>query len=139
MVIWGTDKQCILTITRPNGVYRSYSSQPSFKRKTDAKAQAAKVALELGANDFIVHGIKDRTRSHTNVALAPLDAKGSATGEKEEDGVRAEVDDASKKIQGCCAEWRAGSVVPRWLNFSQSEGNKVSESKSNGSYNHSID
>ncbi|KLO11981.1 hypothetical protein SCHPADRAFT_941628 [Schizopora paradoxa] len=114
-------KQCILTITRPNGVYRSFSSTPSFKRKTDAKAHAAKVALELGASDFIVHGIKDRSRLHSNVALAPLDMKSSSSGEKEEDGPKTGVDDASKQIQNCCVEWRAGMVVPRWFYFAHAE------------------
>ncbi len=77
-----------------------------------------------------MHGIKDHSLSHASFALAPLDAKASTSGAKAEDGQRSDVDDATKQIQECCTEWRAGSVVPRWFYFSLGNGNKAIESKS---------
>ncbi|KAK0486606.1 hypothetical protein IW261DRAFT_806113 [Armillaria novae-zelandiae] len=50
------NKQCILTITRPNGSMRSYQSDANFTRKAEAKAQVCERAIEHDALKFIVEG-----------------------------------------------------------------------------------
>ncbi|KAK0187243.1 hypothetical protein F5146DRAFT_935198 [Armillaria mellea] len=50
------NKQCILTITRPNGSMRSYQSDANFTRKAEAKAQVCERAIEHDAVKFIVEG-----------------------------------------------------------------------------------
>ncbi|EJD00364.1 uncharacterized protein FOMMEDRAFT_135948 [Fomitiporia mediterranea MF3/22] len=114
-------KMCVLTITRPNGQTRSYKTDPEFSRKSDAKAQAAARAIELGAVDFILHGNKDTSNPRQRVVLAPLNstAPKSEAKVKEEDPVPDEIidDDASKQIEALCVEWRASRIQPRWRPF----------------------
>ncbi|KAI0300676.1 hypothetical protein B0F90DRAFT_1722317 [Multifurca ochricompacta] len=104
-------KRCILTITRPNGAVRSYTSKPEFLRKAEARAAAAAVAVDMGAIDFIKHGSPEAVAKR-GIVLAPLDAPGSVQESPLED---AEEDQAVKEIETCCVEWRAGRVKPRWI------------------------
>ncbi|KAH8114006.1 hypothetical protein DFH11DRAFT_1483807, partial [Phellopilus nigrolimitatus] len=125
----GPDRECfqfILTITRPNGMTRSYKTVPEFSRKSDAKARVAAIAVEMGAVDFILYGNKDNSKSCSTLVLAPLGSKmvKQDVRIKEESHVIDLTDDeSSKKIQDCCVEWRAGLVQPRWIFFTE---NKVS-------------
>ncbi|KAI5121538.1 hypothetical protein M0805_002598 [Coniferiporia weirii] len=118
-------KQCILTITRPNGMSRSYTTEPEFSRKSDAKARAAAIAVEMNAVDFILHGNKDASKSRSTLVLAPLDSTSvkQESKIKEEGFVNASEDDEiSKQILECCIEWRANQVQPRWIFFSEHKG-----------------
>jgi len=105
------EKRCILTITRPNGAARSYTSKPEFARKAEARAAAAAIAVDMGAIDFIKHGSPEAVTSR-GLVLAPLDAPGSV---QEPSATDAEEDLAVKEIEKCCVEWRAGRVKPRWI------------------------
>ncbi|TDL16313.1 hypothetical protein BD410DRAFT_844517 [Rickenella mellea] len=122
-------KQCILTINRPNGVTRSYTTKAEFFRKSDAKARAANIAVDMGAVDFILYGNKDTKKAQKQLLLVPLDG---SLGKKLEDDVQApadaseEEDDLSKQIRDCCVEWRAGRVKPRWFFYNEpKEPNKT--------------
>ncbi|KAF8258505.1 hypothetical protein EI94DRAFT_1911940 [Lactarius quietus] len=104
-----TEKRCILTITRPNGATRSYTSKPEFARKAAARAAAASVAVDMGAIDFIKHGSPDAVVKR-GLVLAPLDAPGSVQAPLPS---AAEEDLSVQEIEKCCVEWRAGRVKPR--------------------------
>ena len=106
-----TEKRCILTITRPNGATRSYTSKPEFARKAEARAAAASIAVDMGAIDFIKYGSPEAVAKR-GLVLAPLDAPGSV---QEPSATDAEGDPAVKEIETCCAEWRAGRVKPCWI------------------------
>jgi hypothetical protein len=114
-IIWTfylvVEKRCILTITRPNGATRSYTSKPEFARKAEARAAAAAIAVDMGAIDFIKHGSPEAVAKR-GLVLAPLDAPGSV---QEPSATDAEGDPAVKEIEKCCVEWRAGRVKPRWI------------------------
>ncbi|VDC01565.1 unnamed protein product [Peniophora sp. CBMAI 1063] len=108
----GDEKQCILTITRPNGQSRSYSVVVEYERKADAREAVAIVAVEMGALDFIKNGAPDHTLKR-GLVLAPLDAP-------ESEGVEIEHPErdpspAVEEIERCCVEWRAGRVKPHWV------------------------
>ena len=105
------EKRCILTITRPNGATRSYTSKPEFARKAEARAAAVAVAVDMGAIDFIKHGSPEAVAKR-GLVLAPLDAPGSV---QEPSPMDAEEDPSVKEIETCCVEWRAGRVKPRWI------------------------
>lgn len=104
-------KRCILTITRPNGATRSYTSKPEFARKAAARAAAASVAVDMGAIEFIKYGSPDAVVKR-GLVLAPLDAPGSVQAPLP---TAAEEDPAVQEIEECCVEWRAGRVKPRWI------------------------
>ena len=105
------EKRCILTITRPNGATRSYTSKPEFARKAAARAAAASVAVDMGAIDFIKHGSPDAVVKR-GLVLAPLDAPGSVQAPLP---TAAEEDPSVQEIEKCCVEWRASRVKPRWI------------------------
>ncbi|CAA7271260.1 unnamed protein product [Cyclocybe aegerita] len=103
-------KQCILTITRPNGATRSYKSESGFSRRGGAKAQAAKIAVDMGAIDFIMSGDSDALKAKKGLLLNPFDVEidnmdstealpGMPKYTPEEEPL--------KIIEECCTEWRA--------------------------------
>ena len=63
-----------MTVTRPNGLKRSYTSGPLFAKRSDAKACAASVALDMNVIDFIVYGDAD-AKNRTGVVVDSLDAQ----------------------------------------------------------------
>ncbi|KAF8552813.1 hypothetical protein OG21DRAFT_1415383, partial [Imleria badia] len=93
------NKQCILTLTRPDGVLRSYATQPVFAKKNEAKLEVAKIAIDMGALDFLVGPAVE-----TSTNAAPSDAISVP---------ESFLDD----IEKCCLEWRAGRVSPHWVPF----------------------
>jgi hypothetical protein len=97
-------KQCIITITRPNGSVRSYQTEPTFSRKNDAKAEAAKIAIDMGALEFIQMGDLDSIMKAKNdpLLLSPDNA------DPGNDGLVKEIEDS-------CIRWRAGDVAPQWF------------------------
>ncbi|KDQ07787.1 hypothetical protein BOTBODRAFT_70139 [Botryobasidium botryosum FD-172 SS1] len=125
-----THKSCILTITRPGGASRSYTTKAEFSRKNEAKARAAAIAIEMGAVDFILYGDAEPDRKSAAI-LAPLDAPARSLHGK--DTVKSEGnsdthaiaitttpappdgDKAIEEIEKCCEEWRAGRVRPVWV------------------------
>ena len=112
-----------MTIARPNGQTRSYTTEPTFSRKSDAKARAAAIAVEMGAIDFILHGNKDASDSRSGLVLAPLanmSTDNQESKDEQESPTLEEIDDeASKQIQDLSVEWRAGRLQPRWVFFQE--------------------
>lgn len=106
-----TEKRCILTITRPNGATRSYTSKPEFARKAAARAAAASVAVDMGVIEFIKYGSPDAVMKR-GLVLAPLDAPGSVQAPLPS---AAEENPAVQEIEKCCVAWRADRVKPRWI------------------------
>ncbi|KAJ7034742.1 hypothetical protein C8F04DRAFT_560026 [Mycena alexandri] len=132
-------KQCILTITRPDGATRSYKTEPVFRRKTDAKAQAATTAIECGAIDFIVRGDSDELKAKKGVLLASLsDSQPVASTSKLSSSACAETESAMLRVQeieACCREWRGPLLKPYWHDFD--DGSKLDTRQiSNASKNH---
>ncbi|KAJ6602507.1 hypothetical protein DFH09DRAFT_1124997 [Mycena vulgaris] len=119
-------KQCILTITRPDGAVRSYKSNPIHRRKIDAKAEVASIAIQHGALDFISHGDSDVIKAKKGVLLAPLrdkqpiastshissNPRGSTSFVAESGASMARY----KEIEECCRAWRS-LVRPEWFDF----------------------
>ncbi|KAJ8496752.1 hypothetical protein ONZ45_g12336 [Pleurotus djamor] len=97
-----TSVQCIITIRRPDGISRSFKSKP-YAQKSEADADAAATAIELGALQFIRTG--HAPPNHGN--LAPLDAP------PQQNAVNIP-QDAITLIANCCKDWRAGLVSPDW-------------------------
>ncbi|KAH7886679.1 hypothetical protein F5I97DRAFT_1025287 [Phlebopus sp. FC_14] len=119
-------KQCILTIVRPDGSKRSYTTQPTFARKNEAKSEAAKIAIEMGALDFLMRG-----EGNTSKIKQGLLASIAETSSEEEavSGIPSETSDHGPspigEIERCCAQWRAGRVALRWVAFFEPKlGNK---------------
>ncbi|TFK68941.1 hypothetical protein BDN72DRAFT_841251 [Pluteus cervinus] len=108
-------KQCILTITRPDGMMRSFKTEPIFSRKSDAKVQAAAIAINHGALDFIVRGDSDEEKAKKGTLLVPIH---TILGEKAElEQGSAKENPSILEIEQCCTEWRAGKVKPLWVTF----------------------
>ncbi|KAH0835651.1 hypothetical protein J3R83DRAFT_9402 [Lanmaoa asiatica] len=105
------NKQCVLTITKPDGVHRSYATQPVFAKKSEAKSEAAKIAIDMGALDFLTEGdtkpiVSAETSSADNVASDAMSAQSETAPETSMDD-----------IERCCLEWRASRVTPHWVPF----------------------
>ncbi|KAF5384176.1 hypothetical protein D9615_003163 [Tricholomella constricta] len=67
--------QCILVITRPEGAFRAYKSEACHSQEHAAEMQAAQVAVEKGAVDFILHGdskVKE-SKTETGKLATPQD------------------------------------------------------------------
>lgn len=116
------EKRCILTITRPNGVTRSYATDYAFSRQKEAKNEVARLALSLGAEAFINGGDDSKAKG---MKLAPVNLPPGAPPPEDEDPQGQtkptsddDVDDESQppiaEINNCCTTWRAGRVRPKW-------------------------
>ncbi|KAK0434543.1 uncharacterized protein EV420DRAFT_396271 [Desarmillaria tabescens] len=104
------NKQCILTITRPNGSMRSYQSDTTFTRKTEAKAQVCERAIEHGALKFIAEG-EPKVSGH----LALLE-----NGNKAAEGLP-EKDPGVKAIE----DWCEGSkLLVQWYDIVAKDGER---------------
>lgn len=137
-LIWSPDKSCVLTITRPGGPSRSYTTKAEFTRRNEAKARAATIAIEMGAVDFILYGDHEPNKKPT-VLLVPLDppVRNTSLGKDGAKSEGIEVDPtaaalleaadafiaqalpdgekAVQEIEKCCEEWRAGRIRPMWV------------------------
>lgn len=122
-------KQCILTITRPSGATRSYKSDTGFTRRSDARGQAAQIAIDMGAIDFIVSGDSDALKAKKGLLLNPFNVEVDNL-----DAVEAVSTDPAPKwdlgeeplklIEDCCQEWRAGKVKPHWVAYNDPKNKK---------------
>ncbi|KAF9524226.1 hypothetical protein CPB83DRAFT_621767 [Crepidotus variabilis] len=122
------DKQCILTITRPNGSIRSYKSDPGagFTRRQEARMQAAKIAVEMGAVDFILSGDADALKAKKGLLLNPFDVEVDANTTEGVPGMPNynEEEKPLKFIEETCQEWRAGKVKPHWVIYNDAKNKK---------------
>ncbi|KIK81641.1 hypothetical protein PAXRUDRAFT_832706 [Paxillus rubicundulus Ve08.2h10] len=113
------NKQCILTITRPDRTKRSYATQPTFAKKNEAKAEAAKTAIEMGALEFLMNGGGEAAKPKRGLVLSSV-ARADTAGAGPVASTSKTTNDAVSsinEIERCCAEWRAGSVAPHWVGF----------------------
>uniref|UniRef100_A0A8H7XQW5 Uncharacterized protein n=1 Tax=Psilocybe cubensis TaxID=181762 RepID=A0A8H7XQW5_PSICU len=121
------NRQCILTITRPNGATRAYKSEAGAMRRADAKVQAAQIAIDMGAIDFISSGDADALKARKGLLLNPLDAIDDM-----ELDVSVIVPPSAvladkgpvEEIEDCCIEWRAGKVKPHWVYYNDPKNKK---------------
>ncbi|KAK7018602.1 hypothetical protein R3P38DRAFT_2983443 [Favolaschia claudopus] len=111
-------RQCILTITRPDGSTRSYKTEPKHRRMVDAKLQAATIATELGAMDFIAHGDPDELKAKKGVLLAPLEVHRLPSASEPEQILQSLNITSVAEIEACCRIWRGDRVEPSWFSFS---------------------
>ncbi|KZV98917.1 hypothetical protein EXIGLDRAFT_831912 [Exidia glandulosa HHB12029] len=101
---------CSLTIRRPDGAQRSWSSVPGLlMKKLDAKSSAGQVAYDSGAAHFI--------NSEEWVPEAAPDVVAAQSNEKEsEDAVVSDEDtEYSLEIASCCKLWLKGNVKPQYI------------------------
>ncbi|KAI6001819.1 hypothetical protein EDD15DRAFT_2227665 [Pisolithus albus] len=107
-------KQCILTIVRNDGTQRSYTTQPIFSKKAEAKAEVSKIAIEIGALEFLMFGeTKERKGPRNSPASSASDglSAGASSSAQVQPAEKSSVD----VIESCCIEWRAERVSPRWI------------------------
>ncbi|KAI0641758.1 hypothetical protein C8Q79DRAFT_919018 [Trametes meyenii] len=100
-------KRCKLTITRPNGASRTYTSPVAYHRKYDAKAHVSTLAMESGAIEFIVSG-EGADTTPGGGAPAPVP-------ESEPADTLLEMDESVKAIEQVCLDWTQGRIKPFWL------------------------
>ncbi|KAL0948377.1 hypothetical protein HGRIS_010959 [Hohenbuehelia grisea] len=113
--------QCIFTIQRPDGTRRLFRSDPSYSmaRKNEAKTQAASIAMEMGAVEFIITGDHEGSLTSKGI-LAPLHKLDQLPSIAPD---RSTQDDVSiQTIEECCREWRAGIIMPYWVPLSEGKG-----------------
>ncbi|KAJ7186744.1 hypothetical protein C8R46DRAFT_981017 [Mycena filopes] len=132
------EKQCILTITRPDGSTRSYKTEPVFRRRNEAKAHVATIAIEYGAIDFIVRGDSDELKAKKGVLLAslnepqPVASTSKLTSAPPEEAETAPSMLHVEAIEGCCREWRGPLLKPYWYHFD--DGSKLDAKQSSKSW-----
>lgn len=117
-----------MSITRPNGATRSYKSGPGFSRRGEAKTQAAKIAVEMGAIEFIASGDANTLKAKKGHLLNPIDVDIDSM-ELDEIATAAmqkfaEEELPVKQIEQCCEEWRLGQVKPHWVSFDDCKNKK---------------
>ncbi|KAG8900603.1 hypothetical protein FRC01_010075 [Tulasnella sp. 417] len=105
----------------PSGPSRKYVTDVAFAKKKEAREAVARLALDMGAVDFLQTG---DDKKHLDRARANKDGEAS-------DGVVStlggkvhhyDVDvvppsPAIARIEECCQTWRTGKVSPHWLIF----------------------
>jgi hypothetical protein len=111
---------CIVTITRPNGASRSYTSPSGFQSKNEAKETAAKVAIENGALTFVVQG--DKSGRNPRLFLAPLDFSGNVVSKLDKSTVARDESgplhpDVAEINEYCTTE--RSDLQPFWLSYSE--------------------
>jgi len=102
---------------RPNGPSRSYQTEAAFSRKSDAKAQAATIAVDMGALEFIQSGDSDALNPTKGSLLSPFDHADPSQRGSLSPAEPSEDDKLIKEIENSCLRWRAGRVVPQWFYY----------------------
>ncbi|TFK25879.1 hypothetical protein FA15DRAFT_324707 [Coprinopsis marcescibilis] len=98
----------ILTIQSLNGTKRTYKTKPEFANGSEAKGEAARIAIEMGALDFIRTG-NPETHKKKNAELV---ARAKIETEKLEASKPA--DPAIQQIEDCCKEV---DIKSDWINY----------------------
>jgi hypothetical protein len=110
-----------LTILHPNGSTRSYATEPVHSRKSEAKSAAATLAIEMGALDFVAHGDPEEFKLKRGLVLSSIntseDREDTPTDNRSTENLLQvpASNNAMRKIEDCCLEWRGGSIVPHWV------------------------
>lgn len=88
--------------------------------------QAAKIAIEMGAVDFIVSGDADALKAKKGLLLNPFNVEIDNTTSEITPGMSwyTQEEEPLKLIEDTCAEWRAGRVKPHWVTYNDSKNKK---------------
>ncbi|KAF6756731.1 hypothetical protein DFP72DRAFT_893610 [Ephemerocybe angulata] len=109
--------KCILTVTIPthDGTSRrSYSTSPEFVKRSDAKGDAARIAVDMGVIDFLKSATSSAAAAGSQAELiAQANEAQDGSKEQREAGQR-----AMRQIAQLCAEWRVG-VAPEYVVYRQ--------------------
>ncbi|KAI0631665.1 hypothetical protein C8Q77DRAFT_1159426 [Trametes polyzona] len=97
-------KRCKLTITRPDGTFRTWTTPNFHQRKYDAKAHASSLAIENGAVEFIASGVGGESVETEQPPPPPPGIESVA-----------EMDESVKSIEQACLSRTQGRVKPHWL------------------------
>jgi len=103
--------------------------------------QAAKIAVEMGAIDFITSGDADALKAKKGFLLNPFDVEIDNEMSEMVPGMSkyTEEEEPLKWIEDACGEWRAGRVKPHWVTYNDSKNKKsklVGPPISNPQYSH---
>ena len=88
-----------------------------FNRKNDAKVQAAKIAIDMGALEFIQTGDSEALKTRNGFLRSPFDDVDPAQrgGNSLSPTETQEEDKLIREIENRCIRWRAGEVTPQWF------------------------
>lgn len=88
--------------------------------------QAAKIAVEMGAIDFITSGDADALKAKKGLLLNPFDVEIDNEMSEIAPGMSkyTEEEEPLRLIEDACAEWRAGRVKPHWVAYNDSKNKK---------------
>ena len=98
-------KRFTLTVTRPDGEYRTYTSSSPYTKQYDAKVSACTVAIKDGVLDFISAGKNGGAPSTAPLAEVPTSPL--------------EMGESMKAIEQCCLETTSGVIKPFWLGINE--------------------
>lgn len=115
-------KGCTLTITRPDGKSQSYTAPIEYNRKTDAKNQSIRLAIEGGIVDFLSH--KSRSPSPEPDPLAPdiSDPRSQApvqVKQEQREALDGEPEDPLKLVEYVWTRCRGRQGLPRPITTTQ--------------------
>ncbi|KAI6127086.1 hypothetical protein F5141DRAFT_1085435 [Pisolithus sp. B1] len=113
-------KQCILTIVRHDGTQRSYTTQPIFSKKAEAKAEVSRIAIEMGALEFLLYGESKEQKGKRNSPSSSA-SDGLSAGASSSAQMQPAEESSIDVIKNCCIQWRAESVAPRWIPLTESK------------------
>jgi hypothetical protein len=88
--------------------------------------QAAKIAVEMGAIDFIVSGDADALKAKKGLLLNPFDVEIDTEMNEIAPGMSkyTEEEEPLQLIEDACTEWRAGKVKPHWVTYNDAKNKK---------------
>jgi len=88
--------------------------------------QAAKIAVEMGAIDFIVSGDADALKAKKGLLLNPFDVEIDTELNEIAPGMSKYTDEEEplKLIEDACTEWRASRVKPHWVTYNDAKNKK---------------
>ncbi|KAJ2917289.1 hypothetical protein MD484_g3101, partial [Candolleomyces efflorescens] len=106
-----------VTIPTPSGhSKRSYSTTSSFSKRSEAKGEAAAIAVSMGVLDFLKSALSPVT--HSSKDKIDLLARASETPLEEGRVDMVAAEKAMEEIQHLCEEWRPGGTVqPEFIPF----------------------
>jgi hypothetical protein len=117
--------QSILTVTIPTPSghsKRSYSTTPTFSKRSEAKGEAAAIAVSMGVLDFLKSALSPVTHPKDKIDLL-AQASESPLDESKVDMVAAE--QAMDEIEQLCEDWRPGGTVkPEYIAFRLGKNNQ---------------
>ncbi|KDQ57916.1 hypothetical protein JAAARDRAFT_34726 [Jaapia argillacea MUCL 33604] len=120
------NSRCILTIKRPDGISRSYTSTPSDTRQDPAKTQVTKLALRMGALEFISNRDSPDRPGKSGTDPIPLSALALESREVElpHDSPSLDCDQLDgpiRQIEESCEQRKGVFAALQWVYLSESK------------------